>query len=110
MKFGWNRKTGLGHILTSWNSIDDPMPAEFSSGFDLHSIPQIVLYKNSVPHWHSGPWNGRTLNGMLDFGSCKDYFSDHKNYIKIIFVSNDNEIYVKFSPKSGSVFSVVVME
>ncbi|KAK3219344.1 hypothetical protein Dsin_013314 [Dipteronia sinensis] len=26
MKFGWNWKTGLNRILTSWKSIDDPTP------------------------------------------------------------------------------------
>ncbi|KAK2643808.1 hypothetical protein Ddye_019003 [Dipteronia dyeriana] len=110
MKFGWNRKTALDRILTSWNSIDDPTPGEFSSGFDLHGVPQIFLYKNLVPRWRSGPWNGRTMNGMLDVGSHKDYFSDQSNFVNTTFVSNDNEIYVKFSPKNGSVFSIVVLE
>ncbi|KAI9197536.1 hypothetical protein LWI28_000125 [Acer negundo] len=110
MKFGWNRKTGLNHILTSWKSIDDPTAGEFSSGFDLHGIPQYFLYKNSVPHWRSGPWNGRNLNGLPEIGSSKDYFSDRIDLINITFVSNDNEIYIKSSPKKGSVFSRIVLE
>ncbi|TXG47187.1 hypothetical protein EZV62_026481 [Acer yangbiense] len=110
MKFGWNRKTGLNHILTSWKSIDDPTPGEFSSGFNLHGIPQYFLYKNSVPHWRSGPWNGRNLNGLPDIGSHKDYFSDRIDLITITFVSNDNEVYIKSSPKKGSVFSRIVLE
>ncbi|KAL5841859.1 hypothetical protein ACOSQ3_012462 [Xanthoceras sorbifolium] len=110
IKFGWNRKTGLNHILTSWKSIDDPAPGEFSAGFDPHSIPQFFLYKNSVPHWRSGPWNGRILNGLPEVGGHKDYYSDQIDLINITFVSNDNEIYLKFSPKKGAVFSIVVME
>ncbi|KAK3188213.1 hypothetical protein Dsin_027774, partial [Dipteronia sinensis] len=110
MKFGWNRKTGLNRILTSWKSIDDPTPGEFSSGFDPHSIPQIFLYKNSVPHWRSGIWNGRILNGMIDVGSPKDYFSDQIDFINVTFVSKDNEIYIKFAPKKVDVFSIVVLE
>ncbi|KAH7569059.1 hypothetical protein JRO89_XS06G0096200 [Xanthoceras sorbifolium] len=110
IKFGWNRKTGLNHILTSWKSIDDPAPGEFSAGFDPHSIPQFFLYKNSVPHWRSGPWNGRILNGLPEVGGHKDYYSDQIDLINITFVSNDNEIYLKFSPKKGAVFSIVVLE
>ncbi|KAI9198319.1 hypothetical protein LWI28_013836 [Acer negundo] len=112
MKFGWNRKNGLNHILTSWKSIDDLTPGEFSSRFDLHGIPQCFLYKNSVPHWRSGPWNGRNLNGLPEIGSGKDYFSDRIDLINITFVSNDNdnEIYIKSSPKKGSVFSRIVLE
>ncbi|KAI9198687.1 hypothetical protein LWI28_020616 [Acer negundo] len=103
MKFGWNQKTGLNHILTSWKSIDDPTPGEFSSGLDpdTHSIPQFFLYRNSVPHRRSGPWNGCILNGL---------FSDQIDLINITFVSNDNEIYPKFSPTKGSVFSIIVLE
>ncbi|TXG47217.1 hypothetical protein EZV62_026511 [Acer yangbiense] len=110
MKFGCNRKTGLNRILTSWKSIDDPMPGEFSSGFDPHGIPQIFLYKNSVPRWRSGIWNGRILNGMLDVGSHKDYLSDQIDFVNVTFVSKDNEIYIKFAPKNVDVFSIVVLE
>ncbi|KAI9198458.1 hypothetical protein LWI28_016220 [Acer negundo] len=110
MKFGYNRKTGLNRILTSWKSIDDPTPGEFSSGFDPHGIPQIFLYKNLVPHWRSGIWNGRILNGMLDVGSRKDDFSDQIDFVNVTFVSKDNEIYIKFAPKKVDVFSIVVME
>ncbi|TXG47213.1 hypothetical protein EZV62_026507 [Acer yangbiense] len=110
MKFGYNRKTGLNRILTSWKSIDDPTPGEFSLGYDLHSITQIFMYKNSVPHWRSGPWNGRLFNGLPDIGSRKDYFSDQNGFINITFVRNDNEIYTKFSPKKVDVFSIIVLE
>ncbi|TXG47218.1 hypothetical protein EZV62_026512 [Acer yangbiense] len=110
MKIRWNRKTGLNHILTSWKSIDDPTPGEFSPGFDLHSIPQLFLYKNSVPHWRSGPWNGRTLNGLPEVGGPNDYFSDQIDLVNITFVSNDNEIYLKYSPKKGAGFSIIVLE
>ncbi|KAK1556929.1 hypothetical protein Q3G72_014808 [Acer saccharum] len=66
--------------------------------------------KKFKKHWRSGPWNGRNLNGLPDIGSCKDYFSDRIDLINITFVSNDNEIYVKFSPQKVDVFSIIVME
>ncbi|TXG47220.1 hypothetical protein EZV62_026514 [Acer yangbiense] len=110
MKFGWNRITGLNRIITSWKSIDDPTPGEFAAWFDLHSIPQIFLYKNSVTHWRSGPWNGRTFNGLPYIGSQKDYFSDLNVPINITFVSNDKEIYSKFSPRKVDVFYIIVLE
>ncbi|KAK1577411.1 hypothetical protein Q3G72_021565 [Acer saccharum] len=47
---------------------------------------------------------------MLDVGSGKDYFSDQIDFINITSVSNDNEIYLKYSTKNGSVFSVVVLD
>ncbi|KAK4857434.1 hypothetical protein QYF36_000658 [Acer negundo] len=71
---------------------------------------KCFLYKNSVPHWRNGPWNGRNLNGLPEIGSGKDYFSDRIDLINITFVSNDNEIYIKSSPKKGSVFSRIVLE
>ncbi|KAH7568086.1 hypothetical protein JRO89_XS07G0231700 [Xanthoceras sorbifolium] len=110
MKFGLYRKTGLNHFLTSWKSIDDPTPGEFSAGFDPHSIPQLFLYKNSFPHWRSGPWNGRILNGLPEVGGHRDYYTDQIDLINITFVSNDNEIYLKFSPKKDAVFSIIVLE
>ncbi|KAK3219345.1 hypothetical protein Dsin_013315 [Dipteronia sinensis] len=110
MKFGWNRKTGLNHILTSWKSIDDPTPGEFTSRIDPHSIRQIFLCKNSVPHWRSGPWNGRNMNGLPDIGSHKDYFTDQIDFINITFVNNDNEIYVQSSPKNVDIFSIIVLQ
>ncbi|KAI9161574.1 hypothetical protein LWI28_018789 [Acer negundo] len=106
-------QTSMAKLKDSGNlvlSIDDPTSGEFSSCFDDHSIPQVFLYKNSVPLWRSGPWNGRFVNGLLDIGSRKDYFSDQIDFFNVTSVSNDNEVYLKFSPKNGSVFSIVVLE
>lgn len=110
MKFGWNRKTGVNHILTSWKSIDDPNFGEFSSGFDPHCLPQYFLYRNSAPLWRSGPWNGRILNGLPEVGGHNGYYFDQIDIINITFVSNEEEIYLIYSPRNATVYSIVVLE
>ncbi|KAK1549024.1 hypothetical protein Q3G72_018113 [Acer saccharum] len=71
---------------------------------------ETPIKNSAVPHWRSGPWNGRMHNGLPDVRSQKDYFSDQNVLINITFVSNDNEIYLKFSPKKVDVFSIIVLE
>ncbi|KAK1557592.1 hypothetical protein Q3G72_027738 [Acer saccharum] len=50
------------------------------------------------------------MNGLPEVGGHKDYFSDQIDLINVTFVSNDNEIYLKYSPKNGAVFSITVLE
>ncbi|KAK1557241.1 hypothetical protein Q3G72_020922 [Acer saccharum] len=47
---------------------------------------------------------------MPDTRSRKDFFSDQNVFINITFVSNDNEIYSKFSRKKVDVFTIIVLE
>ncbi|KAK1557729.1 hypothetical protein Q3G72_030521 [Acer saccharum] len=64
-----------------------------------------------IRHFKRGQDFYLTVNAVeLDIGSRKDYFSDRIDLITITFVSNDNEVYIKSSPKKGSVFSRIVLE
>ncbi|OMO64960.1 putative S-locus-specific glycoprotein S6 precursor [Corchorus olitorius] len=64
MKLGWNKKTGLNRHLTSWKSSDDPSPGEYTYGVDPRGLPQLVLRKDSVVQFRSGPWYGTQFSGV----------------------------------------------
>ncbi|KAJ4703328.1 G-type lectin S-receptor-like serine/threonine-protein kinase [Melia azedarach] len=87
MKFGLNKKTGLIHTISSWKSSDNPAPGKFSSRLDPRGSPQFFIYKGTVPYWRSGPWNGRNLN-----------------------VNSDKEVYVVFSSKNSTSFSMALLD
>ncbi|KAJ4703314.1 Receptor protein kinase [Melia azedarach] len=114
MKFGLNRKIGLNHIITSWRSSVGPAPGEFSVRLDPSGSPQFFLYKSTGPSWRGGPWNGRNLNGIPDVATkLRSHNVDYSNQVDIInytFVNNDNEAYIKFSSRNGTIFSRIVLE
>ncbi|KAJ4703313.1 Receptor-like kinase [Melia azedarach] len=114
MKFGLNRKTGLRNVLTSWKSSDDPAPGEFSGSFDLRGTPQYFLYKNSIPYWRCGPWDGGKINGLPDVAAkLRNQNIDYSNQVDIMnytYVNNDNEVYGGFSSRNGTSFSRIILE
>ncbi|RWR94794.1 G-type lectin S-receptor-like serine/threonine-protein kinase RKS1 [Cinnamomum micranthum f. kanehirae] len=57
MKLRLDRRSGLNRFLTSWRSIEDPAPGEFSFGLDPHGMPQFSVRKGSDPIWRE-TWNG----------------------------------------------------
>lgn len=59
-----NVKTGEKVQLTSWKSDLDPSRGNFSAGISLLNIPQVFVWKNNVPYWRSGQWNGREFIGI----------------------------------------------
>lgn len=108
MKLGWNFKTGTNHKLTSLKSVDDPAPGDFSAGFDTRS--QLFFYKNSLPYRRTGPWNGLILNGLKVVEGQKEHYSNEIDVIRIIFISNNDEMYITFKAKSDAVITIVVLD
>ncbi|KAJ9563180.1 hypothetical protein OSB04_008340 [Centaurea solstitialis] len=64
MKLGINFRNGLEKYLTSWKSVDDPFPGEYTNRFDPNGYPQILLRRGTNLTYNSGPWNGLRFSGM----------------------------------------------
>lgn len=64
MKIGWDLKNGFRRHLTSWKSLTDPSPGDFTYGIDIQGLPQIVIRNGSSKKYRSGPWIGGQFSGM----------------------------------------------
>ncbi|KAJ8628273.1 hypothetical protein MRB53_021580 [Persea americana] len=95
MKLGFKKRTGLNRILTSWKSVDEPAPGEFSLGLDPQGVPQYFLRMGSDRIWRTGPWNGQRLIGL----SVMDRYSNLFNWS---YVTKDDEIYLMYSVNTTS--------
>ncbi|KAF8411259.1 hypothetical protein HHK36_003806 [Tetracentron sinense] len=91
MKIGVNLRTGEKKQLTSWKSDSDPSTGTFSAGISLLNIPQVFIWKGSIPQWRSGPWNNRTFIGIPD-----DY-SVYLNGFNIIRDNPEGSLYVTYN-------------
>ncbi|XP_050247282.1 G-type lectin S-receptor-like serine/threonine-protein kinase At4g27290 isoform X4 [Quercus robur] len=101
MKFGRNLITGLDRFLSSWKSIYDPAPGEFTVRLDLHGFPQGFIIKGQTITNRIGPWDGAGFSGIPSGRT-----NPAKGYE---FVMNDNEVYYKFSNPYGSTFARAVL-
>lgn len=67
-------KLGESKRLRSWKSLSDPSVGSFSAGVHVAgNLKQTFIWRNSTPHWRSGPWNGRSFIGISSTKS--DYFN-----------------------------------
>ncbi|KAL6284241.1 hypothetical protein ACE6H2_015170 [Prunus campanulata] len=87
MKLGWNSKTGLNKVLSSWKDADDPAPGAFSFSIDRSGYPQLVLKKGPRVQYRFGSWNGLCFTGVPEVGN---------KIFKYFFVSNESEVSYKF--------------
>ncbi|KAL5564610.1 hypothetical protein UlMin_027774 [Ulmus minor] len=101
MKLGWNFKTGLNRSLSSWKSIDDPSPGDFTWDIQLHDYPEPVLWRGSQKFYRSGPWNGQQFSGSQALKSNPVY--------DFTYVSNEDELYYTYNLKNKDLVSRVVM-
>ncbi|RWR88170.1 G-type lectin S-receptor-like serine/threonine-protein kinase RKS1 [Cinnamomum micranthum f. kanehirae] len=99
MKLGLDRRTGLNRFLTSWRSIEDPAPGEFSFGLDPHGMPQFSVRKGSDPIWRQ-TWNGQRLISMRVNNPMISGYT---------YVSNDVEIYFKFTINDISIMEMAIL-
>nr|GEV73616.1 G-type lectin S-receptor-like serine/threonine-protein kinase At4g27290 isoform X1 [Tanacetum cinerariifolium] len=63
MKLGRNLKTGFETYLSSWTSVDDPSPGDYTYHCDPTGYPQILMRKNLVTSFRLGSWNGLGFSG-----------------------------------------------
>ncbi|XP_074272100.1 G-type lectin S-receptor-like serine/threonine-protein kinase At1g11410 [Silene latifolia] len=66
MKLGLDKRNGLNRFLTSWSSINDPSPGNYTFKVDPNGSPQFFLYQGLSPVWRSGPWIGKRWSGVPD--------------------------------------------
>ncbi|KAK7405147.1 hypothetical protein VNO78_06345 [Psophocarpus tetragonolobus] len=101
MKLGWNLKTGLNRYLTAWKNSEDPSSGDFTSGLKLGTNPELVIWKDKVEYYRSGPWNGIFSSGV--FGFSPNPLFEYK------YVENEDEVYVRYTLKNSSVISIIVL-
>ncbi|KAF2285888.1 hypothetical protein GH714_008718 [Hevea brasiliensis] len=65
MKLGWDSRTGLSRHLSSWKSLNDPSIGDFMWEVQLHSNPELVMWKGTQKYYRSGPWNGIGFSGGI---------------------------------------------
>ncbi|XP_058756971.1 G-type lectin S-receptor-like serine/threonine-protein kinase At1g11300 [Vicia villosa] len=65
MKLSIDKRTGKSVNLKSWKSRFDPSVGIFSSGtVERQHIIEVFIWKETQPHWRSGPWNGGVFTGI----------------------------------------------
>lgn len=94
MKVGLDRRTNMKRVLSSWKSENDPSIGEYSAAMEVYGLPQLFVYKNSDPVWRGGPWNGKTLSGVLDVAfNLKAYRMDYANESSLFsYVNSTDEV------------------
>ncbi|KAL5802680.1 hypothetical protein ACOSQ4_030985 [Xanthoceras sorbifolium] len=101
MKLGWDLKTGLERRLSSWKSLDDPSPGDFTMGVQIQDNPEVVIWKGSNKFFRTGLWNGLRFGGLMSILPNPVF--------GVNFVSNEDELYFTFNVKDKSVISIIVM-
>ncbi|GER31667.1 S-locus lectin protein kinase family protein [Striga asiatica] len=61
--------TGRRVRTSSWRNPSDPAVGDFTAGLQARNIPQIFTWRNGIPFYRSGPWNGLILIGVQDMYS-----------------------------------------
>ncbi|KAK9064106.1 hypothetical protein SSX86_017978 [Deinandra increscens subsp. villosa] len=89
MKLGKNLITGREMYLTSWRSVDDPSPGEYTISFLMikGKYPQVYIRRNSVTEIRIGPYDG------IEFAGQPNYRRNSNHMYEINVVFNHQEIY-----------------
>ncbi|KAI9186360.1 hypothetical protein LWI28_016520 [Acer negundo] len=95
MKLGKNLVTGMEWFLSSWKSIDDPAPGDFTYKLDLRGFPQLVIKKGPEILFRGGSWNGLRFTGTPQLQPNSVYTYD--------FVSNEKEVFCTYDIRNRSV-------
>ncbi|KAK1375554.1 Receptor-like serine/threonine-protein kinase [Heracleum sosnowskyi] len=94
MKLGWDLSKGLDRYLTSWKSMNDPSPGNYTFRMYLEGYPQMKVADRSTIDFRFGPWDGIQFSGV-------QFKAPDLNFdLKLIVV--DNEIYAKFDVNNNS--------
>ncbi|WOG90561.1 hypothetical protein DCAR_0309805 [Daucus carota subsp. sativus] len=88
MKFGYDLESGVDRYFLPWKSEDDPAPGNYIHRVDKNGYPQLLLWKDSVPWYRTGPWVGSGFSGIPVLKPNGIYTPK--------FVINDKEVYYVF--------------
>ena len=97
---GWNFKTGLNRVLTSWKNVTDPSKGEFTYKFDNFGLPQLVFRKGSEKKFRAGLWNGLRFSGVL---------VNMNAVFKPIIVYDNDELYYMYKANDNSIVTRVAL-
>ncbi|XWS27931.1 hypothetical protein CRYUN_Cryun25bG0022800 [Craigia yunnanensis] len=97
MKLGRNFVTGFERYISSWKSMEDPTPGQYSLRIDSRGYPQLILKKGSEIVFRAGSWNGFYFSGKPGLEQNPTYSYD--------FVLNNNEVYYKYEHRNSSFVS-----
>lgn len=100
MKLGWDRRTNLNRILTSWKSSNDPSKGDFIYKIELRKLPESFIFDRNLPTYRSGPWNKVTLSGTSTATQVSPYAS-------INLTENEEEVTYSFDISSNSFYSLL---
>ncbi|KAL0012572.1 hypothetical protein SO802_007680 [Lithocarpus litseifolius] len=107
MKLGWNLMTKQNWFLTSWKSLQDPSPGDFTYKVDPRGLPQLVLRKGTEIEFRSGPWDGIRFGGGPQLEGTpvlNPIFVYNTSYIYYTFENSDSSIILRFVVnQSGSI-------
>ncbi|KAI9185678.1 hypothetical protein LWI28_009586 [Acer negundo] len=97
MKLGKNLVTGLDWSLSSWKSIDDPAPGDFTLKIDPHGSPQVLFVRKGTEIlYRAGSWNGLRFTG-------NPHRQERNSVYTYDFVSNGKEVFFTFDIRNRSV-------
>ncbi|PIN02591.1 Non-specific serine/threonine protein kinase [Handroanthus impetiginosus] len=110
MKLGRNLRTNQEWYLTSWKSIQDPSPGEFTYRMHTGGLPSIILRQGSNITFRSGPWDGVRFGGapvlqqntvfkpILEYNSEYVYYTFQNTDVSIIsrMVVNESGLVIHF--------------
>ncbi|XP_058197188.1 receptor-like serine/threonine-protein kinase SD1-8 [Rhododendron vialii] len=101
MKLGWDSKTGLNRMLTSWKGTDDPSTGAYSFEMDVSGLPGIYLWNGKVIDYRSGPWNGLRFSGVPEMNTS--------DVLTFSFVTDANEVTYSFGVTDKSLYSRLIV-
>uniref|UniRef100_A0A6N2MET3 Receptor-like serine/threonine-protein kinase n=1 Tax=Salix viminalis TaxID=40686 RepID=A0A6N2MET3_SALVM len=99
MKIGWDSRAGFNRYLSSWKSLDDPSPGDFTWG--LQPEGELVIWKGSNKYYRSGPWNGIGFSGAPEIRP-NPLFSFN-------LISKDQELYYTYNLIDKSKITRIVL-
>ncbi|CAN4124928.1 unnamed protein product [Withania somnifera] len=102
-KFGYNKRTRLKQVLTSWKNANDPSPGPFTHEVDMdkYSGQGVNMWNHSVIYWRSGPWTGNNFTGVP---------YQPNPMFNYTYVNNDDEVYYMYNFFNPSLISNFIMD
>ncbi|XP_020866047.1 G-type lectin S-receptor-like serine/threonine-protein kinase SD1-13 isoform X3 [Arabidopsis lyrata subsp. lyrata] len=108
MRLATDAKTGRSLKLRSWKSPSDPSPGRYSAGLIPLPFPELVVWKDDLLMWRSGPWNGQYFIGLPNMDYRINLFeltlsSDNRGSVSMSYAGN-TLLYHFLLDSEGSVF------
>lgn len=108
MKLATDAKTGRSLKLRSWKSPSDPSPGRYSAGLIPLPFPELVVWKDDLLTWRSGPWNGQYFIGLPNMDYRINLYeltliSDNRGSVSMSYAGN-SLLYHFLLDSEGSVF------